>query len=297
MVFRLETGEMLAAGLGRVAAEEIHLARAVLLSEGDPEVGVLEARKSLKKVRAILRLSREPLGKRRFRSLNRRYRDHARRLAEQRAGAVRFQTLQGLVQGMDGSAPLRVLKASRRRLATRRRRHDDAIVRAEVAEALTEAGPGLEALPFDGFEAVRPGLARTYRKGRKRMWRAQKTPSAKTFHEWRKQVKDLWYQVRLFARAWPETLGSLANELHQLSDHLGNVHDLDLLESALQEEARVDPNFDPSLLLTALGDARAAKRAAALELGRRLYAEDPEGFVMRVEAYWDAWRETEAPVA
>ncbi|HYO47710.1 MAG TPA: CHAD domain-containing protein [Gemmatimonadota bacterium] len=297
MVFRLEAGEMLAAGLGRVAAEEIHRARGALLSEGDPEAEVLEARKSLKKVRAILRLSRVPLGKRRFRSQNRRYRDLARRLAEQRAGAVGFKTLEGLAQGMDGSAPLPVLRASRRRLATRRRRHDDAAVRAEVAKALTGAAPGLEALPLEGFEAVRLGLARTYRKGRKQMRRAREAPSAEAFHEWRKRVKDLWYQVRFFGRAWPQALGSLADELHHLSDHLGSGHDLDVLESALQEEARVDPHFDPSPLLMDLAKARAAKRAAALELGRRLYAEDPEEFVTRVEAYWRAWRESETPVA
>jgi CHAD domain-containing protein len=295
MTFRLEAEETLAIGLGRAAAEEIRRARGALLAEADPEAGVLEARKSLKKVRAILRLSRAPLGKRRFRAANHWYRDLTRRLAEQRAGAVRVETLEGLAGGLNGQAPMRVLRASRRRLVPRRRRYDDATVRADVAEALAEARPGIEALPIQGFDAVRPGITRTYRKGQKRMREAIERPSAAAFHDWRKRVKDLWYQIRLVGHAWPEPLGSLADELHLLSDHLGDGHDLDLLESALQDEARSDPLFDPSPLLPALDEERAAKRAAAIDLGRRLYAEDPEGFAARVEAYWQTWRETERP--
>lgn len=296
MAFRLEAGETIGAGLGRTAVEEIRRAREALLTDADPEAGVLEARKSLKKVRAILRLSREPLGRRRFLAENRRFRDLGRRLAEQRAGAVRVETLDGLIARLDGQGPVRVQQASRRRVVPLRRRHDDAAVRAEVAAALGEARPGIEdAICSLGFEAVRPGLIRTYRKGRKRMREALEEPSAAAFHEWRKRVKDLWYQVRLFAGAWPETLGTLADELHLLSDHLGDGHNLDLLESALRDEARTDPLFDPSPLFAALDEARAAERAAAIDFGLRLYAEDPDGFVARVEAYWWTWRDTGMP--
>jgi len=298
MVFRLEAGESIATGLGRAATEEIQRARAALLSELDPEAGVLEARKSFKKVRAILRLSREALGKTRFRSENRRYRDLGRRLAIQRAAAARFETLARLSLDAVGAAPDRVLLAARRRLASRRRRHDDAAVRAEVALVLSAEGWPIGSMPLgEGFEAMRFGLARTYGKGRKRMWKAIEGPSAETFHEWRKQVKYLWYQVRLFRNAWPETLDSLADELHRLSRHLGTAHDLDLLEAALREEAGLDPHFDPSPLFVRLAAVRSAERDAALELGRRLYVEDAEGFGKRIEEYWRTWHQSEAPVA
>ena len=110
MAFQLEAGETLAAGLGRIAAEG--RAGAGFPPRADrPRAGVLEARKSLKKVRAILRLSRTPLGKRRFRDENRRYRDLARQLAEQRAGVVRVEALDELAQSMDGEAPRQELQA------------------------------------------------------------------------------------------------------------------------------------------------------------------------------------------
>ena len=295
MAFQLEAGETLADGLGRIAAEEIERARVSLQAPTDTESGVLEARKSLKKVRAILRLTRKPLGKRRFRDENRRYRDLARRLSEQRAGAVRVKALDQLALSMDGDAPMQELQASRRRLIPRRRRYEDASVREEVARALAEAPPGIDTLALEGFEAVRPGLTRTYRRGRKRMREAIERPSAAAFHDWRKRVKDLWYHMRVFGPAWPEIFGPIANELHLLSRYLGDSHDLDLLEIALEEEAQADPLFDPSLLVSFLAAARAAKRAAAIELGQRLYAEDPAAFAERVEAHWQSWHLAQIP--
>ena len=292
MAFQLEAGETLAAGLGRIAAEEIERARISLLPPTDPEAGVLEARKSLKKVRSILRLSRAPLGKRRFRDENQRYRDLARRLAEQRAGTVRVEALDGLAQSMDGQAPRQELQASRRRLVPRRRRYGDQGVRAEVADALTEARLGIDAIALQGFKAVRPGLARTYRTGRKRMREAIEKPSMAAFHDWRKRVKDLWYHMRVFGPARPKKLRPFADELHLLSDYLGDAHDLDLVEAALHEEARADPLFDPAPLLFFLYEARAAKRSAAIELGRRIYGESPDRFVARIEKYWRTWGNT-----
>ena len=137
----------------------------------------------------------------------------------------------------------------------------------------------------------RPGLARAYRKGRKRMREAMAEPSAAAFHDWRKRVKDLWYHTRMFGPARPDTLKPFADELHLLSDYLGDAHDLDLVDAALHEETRADPLFDPVPLLSFLDEARAAKRAAAIELGRRIYAESPSRFAARVEAYWRAWRD------
>ena len=166
MAFQLEAGETLAAGLGRIAAEEVERARVCLFAPTEPEAGVLEARKSLKKVRAILRLTRKPLGKRRFRDENRRYRDLARQLAEQRAGVVRVEALDELAQSMDGEAPMQELQASRRRLVPRRRRYGDGSVREEVAHALAEARPESRPSPSRGSEpSVRASPARIARGG------------------------------------------------------------------------------------------------------------------------------------
>lgn len=38
------------------------------------------------------------------------------------------------------------------------------------------------------------------------MAQAQAKPSVENLHEWRKRVKDLWYQVRLLTPLWPGML-------------------------------------------------------------------------------------------
>ncbi len=45
-------------------------------------------------------------------------------------------------------------------------------------------------------------------------------------HEWRKRVKDLWYHVTLLQDAWRPVMSALADEAHELSDRLGDEHDL-----------------------------------------------------------------------
>ena len=183
MALRLEPHETLSAGIDRVTREEIQRARGSLLGAADPEAGVLEARKSLKKVRAVLRLSRASLGKHRFRVENRRYRDLARRLADQRVGAVRIAALNALAAELDGQAPKRLLRASRRRLVPLRRRHDDAVIRAEVAAALETTLPGItKRSSRQGFGGIRPGLLRTYRRGREGLREAIERPTPAAFH-------------------------------------------------------------------------------------------------------------------
>ena len=48
-------------------------------------------------------------------------------------------------------------------------------------------------------------------------------------HEFRKRAKDLWYLLRLLAGAWPGLLDPSAEQLHELTEMLGDHHDLAVL--------------------------------------------------------------------
>ena len=88
----------------------------------------------------------------------------------------------------------------------------------------------------DGFELLRPGLKRAYARARKDLPPGAATsPSDEALHEWRKRSKDLWYQLRLVRRGWPELMGTTADEAHELSDRLGDDHDLVVLTADLDE--------------------------------------------------------------
>jgi len=51
-------------------------------------------------------------------------------------------------------------------------------------------------LKAGGWSAVAPGVECSYRSGRKALVTIRRDPADESFHEWRKRVKDLWYQVR-----------------------------------------------------------------------------------------------------
>ena len=141
------------------------------------------------------------------------------------------------------------------------------------------------------FDDLRSGLARVYRRGRKRMTQAYAAPSPERFHEWRKRAKYLWHHLELLEPAWPGPIDALARETHQLSDLLGDEHDRAVLEEWLREHpgAIADPQTS-RVLIAMIDEQRADLRAAARQLGAKIYAETPEQFTGRLSRYWVAGR-------
>jgi CHAD domain-containing protein len=119
------------------------------------------------------------------------------------------------------------------------------------------------------------------------MKRVLADPSAENVHEWRKRAKDLWYQLRILRDAWPELLGVTVDQAHQLTDLLGDHHDLAVLADDLQSRHDLS---DRDAFEDAIAQRQEELVEAALETGRRLYAEKPKAFRQRIKRYWLTWR-------
>jgi CHAD domain-containing protein len=118
--------------------------------------------------------------------------------------------------------------------------------------------------------------------------------SVTNLHELRKRVKDLWYQLRLIRDADPEMIGLLSDHAHDLSDHLGDDHDLVLLrEQAQRRSEDFAAPADQRLLLQLIDQRRGELQFAASSLGERIYSEKPKRFVKRLETRWKLWRKRE----
>jgi CHAD domain-containing protein len=114
--------------------------------------------------------------------------------------------------------------------------------------------------------------------------------SDETFHDWRKRVKDLWYHTLLLGPVWPDVMRQFGKEAHQLSDDLGDDHDLAVLREALTVHHE---QIKPTTLDTfteAIEFQRARLQQRAYTQGQHLYAEKPSAYVSRLEAHWQAWR-------
>lgn len=104
-----------------------------------------------------------------------------------------------------------------------------------------------------------------------------------------------WFQIRILKDIWHEGLKGYADELHNLSDLLGDDHDLYDLKKRLHQIYEDSEYTDDLAKTDALIEKYSEElRLKAWSLGEKLYTEKPKVFVSRIESYWKtAHRELE----
>jgi CHAD domain-containing protein len=264
-------------------------------TKASPEQRVHEARKALKRLRALVRLLRDELGEQSYERESALLRDAGRGLARARDAEVLLSTLEDLIARHPGRL------AGRRgvlRLRARLQQERDGAAALALADSATHAGAlaELRALrarvsewqlaELGGIEAVEPALERLYGKGRGRMRRAAKAKGesrrTRTLHEWRKRVKDLRYAAEMLG------VQKLAKRADELGELLGEEHDLAVLAQRVRREAKAGRasgapgRRSRKLLLKLIAGRRRKLRKRALRDGERLYARKPASFVRRV---------------
>ena len=142
----------------------------------------------------------------------------------------------------------------------------------------------------EGWTALGSGLEESYRRGQKSLATARKETSSENLHRWRKQVQDLWHQLRLLGPIQPESLRASASEMKKLSRHLGDDHDLVMLRQFVVRRCARECAGEVKLLKELIRLRQTELRTAALALGARCYAEKPSRFCARLENYWRIWR-------
>ena len=301
MDLQFKQGESLAAGTQRIL--EMQLVAALEHLKAPPErrdEGIHECRKCLKYARALLRLVEAGMPKGAFRKWNVTLRDAARCISGLRDATAMLECLDRVAaescpDGADRTPFLACRDALGQPAADSEKERVSADAAAEKAFLLIS---GKLTTPHDpalgrGREAriLRAGLRRSYARGRRAMVRVRKTGDIGASHEWRKRAKDLRYQIAALRPVWPGVCDALEGELHLLTDCLGHVHDLELVETAL---ASLPPG---TVSCEALSAVRARAKhsaetaaAGALRLGSRLYGAAPDDFADGVARWWKLWR-------
>jgi CHAD domain-containing protein len=240
-----------------------------------------EARKRIKELRAIARL----LGNKK--ELGAALRDLAHTLASSRDAEAMIESFDKLRERFADEWGKRRFGKIRRALVNQRVDVDT----TSAITALRALRPAIEAWndPDKGFELFAPDLLKTYRRSRRAMRAAVTTRAPEQFHEWRKRVKDQWYQLQIIEGASPEILGGHARALRDLARVLGDHHDL----VVLRETLHVNPVASARLLRAF--DRFVVSRMTELEeeadrLGRRALCEKPKAWLNRLRVYWSVWR-------
>lgn len=291
MPYRLKLDEPVPEGIKRIVRDEIESAARQLSGQGeaDRDEAIHEARKSVKKIRGVLRLVRPELGET-YRIENASFRDIGLQLSHFRDAGAIIETFDALRKRYRGEMDGRTLARIRRRLMVRKKQAEQqgniAETLAAMAAALRQSAARVEAWPLaqDGFAAIAPGLEATFRECQKAMSPARKHPLPEHFHDWRKRVKAHWYHIRLLESVWSPGIREYEKSLKDLETALGEDHNLVVLHE------KVQPDPEIGRLPRLIRRYQKELRGNALALGEHIYEEKPGNFARRIQRLWDDFR-------
>lgn len=297
MPYRFKIDEPVEKGFRRIACAQIDVALAELAGPDIGAKGVHEYRKALKRLRALVRLATPSLapgeGKRCVKSIG----DIARLVSGRRDEAVLRETIDGLA-GESGSTAANVLAPWRAHLAA-----DRAAISRIDPQSITQMRIMLHdevkflmraKVRHRGFSALKGGLESSYRRARTTLKDACREPSDESFHTFRKAVQWHWRHMSLLARAWPDEYAVRVGAARELSQILGDDHDLAaLITATIQAD---DFSADQKEAIVELCLARQRELRDSVEpRARRLFAEKPKAFIARMSAYWKYGRTAPFP--
>lgn len=292
--------------LSRAISAQLERAREALEDGEDLASSVHEARRAIKRARALLRLN-DPWARNSHTHCT--LRDASRALAVIRDADVLVLTAKGIRDGSPSSepdvVPLRLfesLEAERERRfaesgSPRGPLHAaDELLRAVVVGAQEPRAPdglaasepatsgGMEAAALGGIEILRLGLGASYAAARARFDPAAgEGPVDERSHKLRKRVKDLRYQLE-FLDTGHTKLGRLVTDLHHLTDLLGDRNDLAIL-STYTNSADVLSEIEQTAFTARVEGDKQALSSEATALSTRLFRDEADPFVRQIEAW------------
>jgi CHAD domain-containing protein len=305
MSFQLRSEESLRKSLRRIVRNRMDaiLEELTAASKGPRDEVVHEVRKSLKKIRAVLRFVRPVMGEKVYRRENTCFRDAARPLTEVRDARILIETLDKLVEHFQEHIVGRAFADVRKTLqdnlrAVRKRVLEEHHALVMVAESVSQARERIKCwsdVP-DKWSSVGAGLQATCRQAGATYREAAADPRVAKLHEWRKQVKYLRYQFEVLRPLWPERIEELATEADRMGDLLGDDHDLAVLRQLLTRDPRpIADDGEREALLAFIDRRRAELEQEVLLLGERFFQDRPRVLARRLKSYWKTWRGQAGP--
>jgi len=290
MTYRFKLQEPIGQGVRRIGLEQIEIAAAKLSGKNDVSAAIHDARRCLKRVRALLRLIQPAMEEDLFRRETERLAGIGKLLSGACDLDVMRQTLgklEGHLDTMPAGAAGRLARLVEHSHGLNRRAGADGRRQALQRLAQSKKLFAGKTLAHVGQDHVIEGLGHIYRKARKAFREAYREPSDEYFHAWRKGVQLHWRHMALLTRSWPEAMSARAGEARELSRLLGEDHDYSILMALAQEHgASILAPGDLEALSSLCRTCQDELRVAARPRGERLFAESGGNLEERVGLYW-----------
>jgi CHAD domain-containing protein len=240
MSFALHQKKHLEHELTKIARRELrNAARTLSRSDGKTLASAVhESRKRVKKVRAVAAFL-EQAGAKLPRKDRKRLKSAGRALSRLRDSAAIVDTFKRVRERYPGQLSRTTYGILRRGLVRTldreqaRARRDGVIGDAAEQLARTRQSANEWRSPSIDVATLVAVLTASYRRSRKSMKRARALGQSATLHRWRKELKTLWYQLRL-ARPLTTGVAPLILDLKRLETELGDDHNLVVLAATLR---------------------------------------------------------------
>lgn len=300
MSLQLKYQENFSNGVKRLIIAQCHIASESIERATDEDgrhQAVHEVRKAFKKIRACLRLVRDEIDY--YSEENKWFRDQGRLLSDIRDRTAHIEAVDMLKEQYNSELYKKSFMNLRNRMLDYRKELADKVFReenklqniqADLEDKLQKI-PGWE-LEIQSFDDIRPSIKRTYSRGVNGLEDSLDDGEIENLHEWRKRVKYLRYQIDVLNRIWPQVFKTMEDELHDVTDLTGNLHDLHNLQDVILEFDDPFSDNEERILFNTLADKQQKylKKHALLK-GRKFYTDSPAKFCDSFEVYWETHQE------
>ena len=302
MAYLLGKHERVLDGVRRVVIEELNAAAKSLRdSHPSSEKRIHAARKSVKKVRAILGAI-DAAGGRGITRSGQRLCEVNRVLSPLRDLDAMAKTLGTLREIYPKMFSEHAFGRIRRNLLLQRQRAFESTRTRGLWKRVNE---DLQQLRHDvlewrtakrGFTVLAKGIRTAQRDARRQLRRALDGQRERDFHAWRKQVKTLWYLLRLFEWAG-DSVRRDVKSLERAEECLGVAHDMTTLCNELSTEPDLFPTDVERLRFRrAVADLQVGLQVKAISSTKRIFRQPPRRYARKVRSAWREGRSRE-PIA
>ena len=264
-----------------------------IMAQSRQHISVHEFRKNIKKIRSILRLVRDEIGRDKYREMNGYYREVANELAALRDDTSQVELLENMRRQVDNARVRTVISRAVGQVKRKRKKEFASFYKKKlhlkVRDEMFSLKEKVHELEFEGHPEffLLMSLKRVHQRARSAMEITDYVRNDEMYHYLRKQVKYLMYLMMIINRTWPSYFKAYISELDKLSELLGNLHDLNLFNEHIHEEKLIVLRpAQKKDMLKHIYRRRSSLQKAIRRLGEKIFSESSEDFSMAIYNFW-----------
>lgn len=277
----------------RIAREQLDKALDSLDDRDDLAELIHDVRKRCKKLRALIRMVRPAFPD--FDEENAAFRDAAELLAGPRDAQVALETFDLIVKEAGGRLSPETFQVYRETLSRDAARPEEGETVRDKLDACRDMLAKAHGrarkwkLDEDGWAAVGGGIEKTYARAYDMAKQVVEAGTDESYHQLRKRMKYHWHHTRLLEQIAPRDLRKRAKLSSDLTELLGQHHDLAVLEARLMQMVQPSERRTVETLLTLSSRRRAILEDHSAELIKRLLHRSPKELLSDWHEKWKAW--------